>query len=97
MYVCMYVLGVMATMTQSIDVSVAKQLVLAFGKKLAESSKDEDDEEEVLLTYITYFNVCDITIHIHTYIHTHNTKAELAQQMKEAADVAADLDSSEVR
>ena len=33
----------------------------------------------------------------HTYINTHNTKAELAQQMKEAADVAADLDSSEVR
>ena len=93
MYVCMYVLGVMATMTQSIDVSVAKQLVLAFGKKLAESSKDEDDEEEVLLTYITYLNVCDITIHIHT----RNTKAELARQMKEAADVAADLDSSEVR
>ena len=48
-------------MTQSIDVSVAKQLVIAFGKKLAEQSEEQEDAEEVLTYTHTY---------IHTYVHT---------------------------
>ena len=38
-------MGVMATMTQSIDVAVAKQLVTAFGKTLAEEEEETSPEE----------------------------------------------------
>ena len=108
----MYDIGMMATMTQSIDVSVAKQLVIAFGKKLAEQSEEEEDAEEVLICTHTYIHTYiqaemlsyDISLQqksylykYFTYIHSFIYQAELARQMKEAADTAADLDSSQVR
>ena len=65
----MYVLGMMATMTQSIEVSVAKQLVIAFGKKLVEQTQEQEDAEEVL-------------IHLHTYIHTYRYIAVLFRSNK---------------
>eukprot|EP01041_Mallomonas_annulata_P004903 gene4903-9777_t len=42
--------GIMTSMTQNIDMALAKEIVLAFGKKLAGSGTDdeeEDDDEEV--------------------------------------------------
>ena len=42
-------MGIMASMTQSIEISIAKKVIEAFGKKLAgdeEEEDDEDDEEE---------------------------------------------------
>ena len=38
--------GVMATLTQSIDVGVARRVAVAFGKKVAESNTDGDDAED---------------------------------------------------
>lgn len=40
-------MGIMASMTQSIEISIAKQVIEAFGKKLAsDGSDDEEDDEE---------------------------------------------------
>lgn len=55
-------MGIMASMTQNIDMSVAKSVVLAFGKKLfdaaneEEAAEDEDEEEsaELLLDGVSY-------------------------------------------
>ena len=39
-------MGIMASMTQNIEISVAKKVIEAFGKKLAGDGDDEDDEED---------------------------------------------------
>ena len=39
-------MGIMASMTQSIEISVAKQVITAFGKTLAQDGADEEGDEE---------------------------------------------------
>jgi Elongation factor Tu GTP binding domain/Translation initiation factor IF-2, N-terminal region len=39
-------MGIMASMTQSIEISVAKKVIDAFGKKLAGDEEEEDDEDD---------------------------------------------------
>lgn len=39
-------MGIMASMTQSIEISVAKKVIDAFGKKLAGDEEDEEDEDD---------------------------------------------------